>query len=90
MYTGKALKPEVKVVLKGKTLKKGADYTVSYKNNKAIGTATVTVAGKGDYKGTAKATFKINPQGGDRPEAHCGQGQADCQLEEARRRRRRL
>ena len=62
MYTGKALKPEVKEVLKGKTLKKGADYTVSYKNNKAIGTATVTVAGKGDYKGTAKATFKINPK----------------------------
>ncbi len=62
VYTGKALKPAVKVVLGKKTLKKGTDYTVSYKNNKAIGTATVTVIGKGDYTGTAKKTFKINPK----------------------------
>jgi len=62
VYTGKALKPAVKVVLKGKTLKKGTDYTVSYKNNKAIGTATVTVKGKGNYTGTATKTFKINPK----------------------------
>ena len=32
-YTGKALKPAVTVTLNGKTLKKGTDYTVSYKNN---------------------------------------------------------
>jgi len=62
VYTGKAKKPAVKVVLKGKTLKKGTDYTVSYKNNKAIGTATVTVKGMGNYTGTAKKTFKINPK----------------------------
>ena len=62
VYTGKALKPAVKVVLKDKTLRKGTDYTVSYKNNKAIGTATVTVKGMGNYTGTAKKTFKINPK----------------------------
>ena len=62
VYTGKALNPAVKVVLNKKTLKKGTDYTVTYKNNKAIGTATVTVTGKGNYTGKAKATFKINPQ----------------------------
>ncbi len=62
VYSGKAKKPAVKVVLNGKTLKKGTDYTVSYKNNKAIGTATVTVKGKGNYTGTAKKTFKINPK----------------------------
>ena len=62
VYTGKALKPAVKVVLKGKTLKKGTDYTVSYKGNKAIGTAAVTVKGKGNYTGTAKTTFNINPK----------------------------
>ena len=62
VYTGKALKPAVTVKYESKTLKKGTDYTVSYKNNKAIGTATVTVTGKGDYTGTAKKTFKINPK----------------------------
>ena len=62
VYTGKTLKPAVTVKYGKKTLKKGVDYTVSYKNNKAIGTATVIVTGKGNYTGTAKKTFKINPK----------------------------
>ena len=61
-YTGKALKPAVKVKLDGVTLKKGTDYTVSYKNNKKVGKATVTVKGKGQYTGSAKATFRISPK----------------------------
>ena len=62
VYSGKAKKPAVKVVLDGRTLIKGTDYTVAYRNNKAIGTATVTVKGKGDYTGTVEKTFKINPK----------------------------
>jgi len=62
-YTGKALKPSVtvkaKIGGKTKTLKKGTDYTVSYKNNKNVGTATVTVKGKGNYTGTITKKFKI-------------------------------
>ncbi|WP_028510325.1 CAP domain-containing protein [Ruminococcus sp. NK3A76] len=59
-YTGKAIKPAVKTVKLGSvTLKKGRDYTVSYKNNKKAGTATVVITGKGNYKGTVKKTFKI-------------------------------
>ena len=59
-YTGKAIKPTVKAVtLGGVTLKASRDYTVSYKNNKKTGTATVTITGKGNYKGTVKKTFKI-------------------------------
>ena len=59
-YTGKAIKPTVKTVkLDNVTLKKGRDYTVSYKNNKKAGTATVMITGKGNYKGTVKKTFKI-------------------------------
>ena len=61
-YTGKALKPAVTVKYGSKALKKGADYTVSYKNNKAVGVATVTVTGKGGYTGTKKLTFKILPR----------------------------
>ena len=44
-------------------MKKGTDYTVSYKNNKKVGTATITVTGKGNYTGTVTKTFKINPKG---------------------------
>ena len=59
-YNGKAKKPKVKsVVLNGKKLKAGADYAVKYSNNKKLGTATVTVTGKGDYNGSAKAKFAI-------------------------------
>ena len=60
-YTGKALKPAVTVTLNGKTLTKGTDYTVSYKNNKKAGTATVTVTGTGDYTGTVTKSFQILP-----------------------------
>jgi len=62
VYTGKALKPAVKVVLNGKTLTRGSDYTVSYSYNTDIGTALVEVTGVGDYTGTATATFRINPK----------------------------
>ena len=41
------------------TLKKDRDYTVSYKDNKNVGTATVTITGKGSYTGSAKKTFAI-------------------------------
>ncbi len=61
-YTGKAITQTPTVKLGSKTLKSGTDYTVSYKNNKAIGTATVTIKGKGAYTGTVKATFKICPK----------------------------
>ncbi len=62
VYTGKKLEPEVVVTLKKKTLRPGRDYTVSYKSNKAVGTATVTVTGKGDYIGKATGSFAINPR----------------------------
>lgn len=52
-------KPEPTVKCYGKYLVKNKDYTVSYSKNKSVGTATVTVKGKGNYKGTVKKTFKI-------------------------------
>jgi subtilisin family serine protease len=53
--TGSALKPTVTL----DDLVSGTDYSVSYKNNTAPGTATVTVTGKGNYTGQCKATFTI-------------------------------
>ncbi len=40
---------------------KGTDYTVSYKNNKNCGKATVTVKGKGDYCDSKNGSFIIKP-----------------------------
>ena len=60
-YTGKNITQSITVKYNGKTLKNGTDYTVSYSNNKKIGTATVKIAGKGSYTGTVTKIFKINP-----------------------------
>ena len=57
--TGSEITPEPTVVVNGRTLTKDTDYTVSYTDNTNIGTATVTVTGKNNYKGTGIATFEI-------------------------------
>ena len=61
-YSGKAKTPDVKIKDGSYTLKKGTDYTLSYKDNKKIGKATVTITGKGKYSGTKTVTFKIIPK----------------------------
>ncbi len=40
---------------------KASDYVVSYRDNDRPGTATVTLTGTGNYRGTKSATFVINP-----------------------------
>ena len=57
--TGAAIEPEVTVKDGDKVLVEGTDYTVEYTNNVAPGTATVTVKGIGNYKGTVNKTFTI-------------------------------
>lgn len=57
--TGAAIVPNTVVKLGDKTLVKDTDYTVSVKNNKAPGTATVTITGKGAYTGTITKQFTI-------------------------------
>lgn len=66
IYTGKAIKPEVRVYDGETRLKAGQDYTITYKNNvkandasKAKTAPTVVVKGKGNYSGQETATFKI-------------------------------
>ena len=59
-YNGKAQKPAVTVKYNNYTFKNGTDYTLSYRNNTKIGTAIVTVKGKGKLSGTRSVTFKIN------------------------------
>ena len=61
-YTGKAIKQKITVTRNGRTLMPGTDYTVSYKNNKNVGKATITIKGIGAYGFSFSKTFKINPR----------------------------
>jgi len=63
VYTGKAIKPSPVMRYNGKKLKNGSDYTLSYENNVRIGTATITVTGKGFFTGTTWLSFNIVPRG---------------------------
>jgi hypothetical protein len=58
-YTGKEQEPQITVKLGSSTLKVNQDYRVTYKNNKKIGKATVTISGIGSYSGTITKTFTI-------------------------------
>lgn len=60
-FTGKSLKPKIKLVHNQKTLLLNKDYTVRYKSNVNPGKASIIITGKGNYKGTKTVTFKIVP-----------------------------
>ena len=59
VYTGTEITLDVVVKDGETTLTKDTDYTVSYSNNTEVGTATVTLTGIGDYKGSRTVTFAI-------------------------------
>ena len=60
-YTGSAITPNPEVKDGGTTLVKDTDYTVSYDKNTNAGTATLTITGTGNYKGTNSKNFTIDP-----------------------------
>lgn len=67
VYTRKNLKPTV-TVYNGKKKVSRKYYTVTYKNNKNTGYATVIVKGKGKFaKYAGKATFTIKPKTPKKP-----------------------
>ena len=57
-YDGKEKTPEITVKLK-KTLEQDKDYTLTYVDNREIGTASVIIKGKGEYSGTKRISFRI-------------------------------
>ena len=59
VVTGDEIRPELQITFNEKKLEEGRDYTVSYANNIEKGTATVTVIGTGNFKGSATAYFEI-------------------------------
>ena len=58
-YSPTGVEPEPVVVYNGTELEKDRDYTVSYRNNESVGTATVEIHGIGNFEGTATKTFRI-------------------------------
>ena len=63
-YSGSAFKPTPTVTVDGKRIYQSkGEFVYGYKNNVNVGIATVTVTGKGNYKGTVSKTFTINPKG---------------------------
>ena len=61
MFTGAAITPEPVIKFGAITLKKDTDYTLAYSNNTNVGTATITITGKGNYSDTKTVNFKIVP-----------------------------
>lgn len=58
-YTGSAITPEVTGKFNGTALVLGTDFDVEYTSNTDKGTATVTVAGKGNFTSEITLTFVI-------------------------------
>ena len=59
IFNGTAAMPEPVLTLNGSLLVKDRDYTLTYTNNDAVGTATVTVTGIGFVNGTMELSFNI-------------------------------
>ena len=58
VYTGSAITPAFELIFNNATLD-DENYDVEYSNNINAGTATITVTGLGNFKGTKVITFKI-------------------------------
>ncbi|MCR4741079.1 MAG: leucine-rich repeat domain-containing protein [Lachnospiraceae bacterium] len=61
-FTGEKIEPVKDVRFGGRRLTEKSDYTITYKDNINVGTATFTIAGKGNYSGKETDTFKIIPR----------------------------
>lgn len=67
-YTGNEIRPEVTVKYKKTLLFEGTEqnasgnYWIKYENCTNVGTASVVIVGKGNYKGAKRINFKILPK----------------------------
>ena len=62
-YRGRGIVPTVTVKDGSTKLVKGTDYTLTYKDNINVGTATIVVKGKGKYVNSFNKTFKVKALG---------------------------
>ena len=64
-YYGDTVIPEMFIENNGIALVKDKDYTVTFKNNTSVGTATAVISGIGNYSGTVEKKFQIREPFGD-------------------------
>ena len=65
IYAGYPVKPKPTLKIGGEKLVRDRDYYVTYHNNDQAGTATVSLTGIGNYKGTTSRVFTlVKPAGG--------------------------
>lgn len=60
-YTGRPIRPSLRVYRGKRLLRKDKDYSISYKNNINAGNASIVITGKGYYTGSIKIPFQILP-----------------------------
>lgn len=58
-FDGTSKRPQPVIKYGKVTLRKGTDYSLYYRNNREMGTATIQITGKGEYFGTRNVTFAI-------------------------------
>lgn len=62
VYTGKDIKPAVVVKRGNKVLVEGRDYSITYRDCRRVGKASITIKCKGDYDGSIATYFNILPR----------------------------
>lgn len=62
VYCGEKILPDFTVKDGNILLSENTDYTLRYRENENVGTATVLIEGKNGYSGTKTATFEILPK----------------------------
>ena len=62
VYDGSEIKPVIQLVTVGQVIVSSSDYSVTYDHNVNVGTATITITGKGNYSGSKTVTFEITPK----------------------------
>lgn len=62
IYTGSYIKPSVRVYDENRLLTLNKDYTLTYKNAKYAGTASLTITGKGNYYSSKTYFYAIQPK----------------------------
>ncbi len=73
-YTGRSIQPVIRITYLGTRLRRGTDYTVTYTNNRSVGTAKAKITGKGKYKGTRTVSFRIVRKGAASGSSSSGSG----------------
>ena len=82
-YSGKAQKPKFGVMFNDGTTVAGKYYSVSWSNNKGVGTAKLTIKGKGAYCGSKSKSFYINPKKAGKPSVKAGKNKVTVTMKSA-------